>query len=308
MQVSQAVEEYSYAILDLSPHTQRWYVEKLEVFVEWCEEQHILLENIRVADIRAFIEAVRKRTNPHTGRPLSTYTVHGYAQVVKGFFNFCINEDRLEELVSDKLPKRIKMPRVEQKIIETFSQEQIKGLFVACEREITSDLVIRDKAILSVLLDTGIRAGELIGLTLNHVHLSPQNAYIKVFGKGMKWREVGLGKEARTALHTYIALYRCAPPAEQHVFLSRRTGGPLTVDGLNQILYRLRDWADIKGVRCSAHTFRHTYAVSFLSAGGDIYTLSRLLGHTSVQVTENYLRAFKAREARKNGISILDQM
>jgi integrase/recombinase XerD len=100
----------------------------------------------------------------------------------------------------------------------------------------------------------------------------PQEAYLKVLGKGRKEREVGLGKEARRTLHTYLYRYRQSPPDELHAFLSRY-GQPMNHNLLDQLFSRLCRAAKIKGVRCSPHTARHTYAVRYLEAGGDIYKL-----------------------------------
>jgi integrase/recombinase XerD len=61
-------------------------------------------------------------------------------------------------------------------------------------------------------------------------------------------------------------------------------------------------------VRCSPHTCRHTFACNYLKNGGDVYTLSRLLGHTSVSVTEVYLRAVKAQDARRHHISLMERV
>lgn len=305
MLVSQAVDDYRYSILDLSAKTQRWYVQKLSLFAAWCDGQGIALERLKASDVRKYLDTLRSTPSGKTGKLLSSYTLHGYVQVIKGFLSWCSREDELEELVSEKLPRRIELPRVDVKIIETFTPDQIKRLFAATEKESTQTLTMRDRAILSVLLDTGIRASELCGLTLDNVFISPQDAFIRVFGKGRKERECGMGKESRTALYRYISRYRHADKGERHVFLNR-CNQPMTVDGLDQMLYRLRDWARIKDSSCSAHKFRHSFAVSYLQAGGDIYKLSRLLGHTSVQVTENYLKAFKARDARMGGLSVLD--
>jgi integrase/recombinase XerD len=173
-----------------------------------------------------------------------------------------------------------------------------------CKKEYNEELVVRDKAILSVLFDTGIRAGELCSLTLENTHFKPE-AYLKIIGKGNKWREVPLGKTSSAALHKYISRHR--PKSEQQVVFLSRAGEGLTTSGLFQLVQRLGNWARIKGVRCSPHTARHTYAVSYLSNGGDVYKLSRLMGHTSVSVTEHYLRAFKNKDARK-GKSVLDNM
>jgi site-specific recombinase XerD len=302
MELSQALEEYRYAVLPLSPKTQGWYLQKLSVLLTWCTSQgKNTLDELTTGDIRRFLANIPTRTNRLTGQPLSTYTIHGYAQVVKGFLQWCAEEG----WCSERLAKAVAMPNVEEKVIETFTPAQVKALFAASVQAPTPALAARDRAILAVLFDTGIRASELCGLTLDAVHLDPQEAYLKVFGKGRKEREVGLGKEARTSLYRYLSRHRRAPQGERHVFLTR-IHEPLRVPGLESLFVRLRTAAKITGVRCSPHTCRHTYAVRFLEAGGDVYKLSRLLGHTSVKTTDIYLKAYQQREARRDGLSVLD--
>ena len=154
------------------------------------------------------------------------------------------------------------MPRLEKKVIETLTPEQIRAMFQVCEREYTPELVKRDQAILSVLLDTGIRTSELCCLTLDNVHIDSNDAYIKVHCKGNKWREVGLGKQSRTILYKYIHRYRTAPKDNPYVFLTRYKV-QMTPNGLNQVLYRLAEWARVE-VRVSAHVWRHTIVDPFV--------------------------------------------
>ena len=217
--------------------------------------------------------------------------------------SWCIGDD----LISDKVTKRLEMPKRDIKIIQTFSSDHVTKLFAAAglPNKQYPWFADRDGAILAVLLDTGIRANELCDLTLDRVHLTADDAYLVVNGKGRKQREVGLGMKSRQLLHRYIHRYRPHTPGELHVFLTR-AHRPLQPEGIDRLLYRLRDLTSIQGVRVSAHTFRHTYAVSYLKAGGEIYKLSRLLGHTSVVITEGYLRAFEARDAR-GGLSVFDE-
>ena len=144
-------------------------------------------------------------------------------------------------------------------------------------------------------------------LTLDEVFLDSTDPFVRVMGKGRKERELGLGKSARAALLKYITRFRGTPKGEQHVFLTRHYN-PMTVNALDQLFYRLRDWAGIEGVRCSPHTARHTFALNYLQATGDIYRLSRLMGHAGVHVTEGYLKALKSREVRQEGISVLDRL
>lgn len=82
---------------------------------------------------------------------------------------------------------------------------------------------------------------------------------------------------------------------------------PLTISGLERIIYRLGKWAKVKGMRCSPHTFRNTFAVNYLKATGDIYKLSRIMGHSGVDVTEGYLKTVKNKEVR-NSVSVADNL
>ncbi|GHO44450.1 hypothetical protein KSX_26130 [Ktedonospora formicarum] len=158
----------------------------------------------------------------------------------------------------------------------------------------------RDYVIILLLLDTGIRVGELCGLTLDTVFLSiADQVFVKVLGKGRHQREVGLISEVAQQLWKYVNVHR--HPRDQDVkavFLSRN-GEPLTINGIQQLVQEAGKRANIKGARVSPHTFRHTFARMFLENGGDVYKLSVLLGHSSVVVIENYLKDFESRSARR---------
>jgi len=300
MDVAEAVEEFLHAKYTTAFHTRRGYINRLGIFARWCEEQGLALEQLTGRHIRQFLADVSKR---HGG--LASSTVKQYAINCKTFLAWCSKEEEFEDLVSVKMVNHIALPRAEQTVIETFTPEQLEALLRAVERQ---PFPVRDKAILSLLIDTGIRAAELCGLVTTCVWLDTDDAYIKVVGKGRKEREVPLGRASRIALRRYITRYRHPrEKTEQHVFISR-TGEPLTVHGLAQLIEQVAERARIRDVRCSPHTFRHTFAVQFLLNGGDIYKLSRLLGHTSVKMTERYLQAVSAKQARSSNHSVLDNL
>lgn len=292
-----AVTEFLY-VRELAPKTHQWYASMLGVFANFCADQDIAdIGEVSVPLVRRFFETVRQRTDPRTGKPVTSETVHGYARAVRALLNWCVQE----ELLSESVARRFTMPKREQKVIQALSWEQVDRLLRAAK-------TTRDQAIVAVLVDTGLRANELCTLSLEHVHFTPQDAWVLVKGKRDKWREVGLGRRSRHVLHRYIHRERQAPPDQPTVFAGQR--GPLTVSGLDQLLYRLRDEAGrehFTGIRVSAHTLRHTFATLYLAGGGDIYKLSRLMGHSSVSVTEGYLRSFRAKDARR-GQSVLDNM
>lgn len=304
MDLTAALTEYHFVCdaHNLTRRTWGWYQQKLTAFFAWCraqEEPVTTVEGITTSLVRRYLVSQQETINRY-GQPLSSYTVHGTTQAIKSFLKWCVEEDLLDE----KVVRKIAMPKVEQKVLETFSEEQIAAMFTACAQAREAWIARRDTAILAVLIDTGLRASELCGLTLDRVHFEGDDPYLKVFGKGRKQREVGLGRKSRQALHKYIHRGRQAPRSEAHVFVSFKET-PLTPKGLDDVFARLERRAGIVGVRCSPHTARHTFAVNYLRQGGDVYKLSRLLGHTSVTITERYLAAFKAKDAR-NGGSVLD--
>jgi integrase/recombinase XerD len=289
---------YQGTLANLSPETWQGRDQKLGRFVVWASAHGVTdIEAVTVPHIHRFLSELPAE--------MADSTRNGYARVLRAFMNYCA----LEELVPERLPRRIQMPKVTLKVIEVFTPDQIKRLLAAAGCEPTPALVARDRAILAVLFDTGIRAGELCDLTLDNVHFTPTETWLQVMGKGRRERQVGLGDRARMELHRYIHRYRDAPEGEPHALLSRY-GSPVTRSGLLQLFSRLEAWAGeehFAGVRCSPHTCRHTMAVNYLAHGGDVYKLSRVLGHSTVKTTELYLRAMQAQTAWQ-GFSVLDKL
>lgn len=352
--VNDVIQDYlrGSRVQKLSPTTRKEYEEELSVFAKWCSNNAIIQKDKRwmavnaVGDlepiqlhqindqvIHLFLEYLRKTHKPRksAANELSSYTLSSYVRVIRGFLNWCLMDDQYCEQVKAITVQRIQKPKIISTIIETFSSEHIAALFEACNNEESEHLQVRDRAILSLLLDTGIRATELITLTIGNVNLDAKDPYVRVFGKGSKWGEVGLGEQARRNIQRYIRMFR-EPTIENEIeqqysnlpsrqvkqivkqvlpralVIVNRNGDKLTCSGLWRIIDRLGKWADIEGVRCSPHTFRHTFAAMFIRNGGDIYTLSKLLRHSSVKVTEEYLKSLQQSEARRGARSVLDNL
>ena len=295
----------------LSPTTLRWYEHKLRQFTDWCRESEsaFTTDDLAPALFSRFLTFLEETTSVQYGRARSSYTRRGYTQVFRQWLDFLASDELA--LVRPGMRDRLVRIRPDVKVIVTYSDEQLRALFAAAKRQDSPRLVARDTAILSLLLDSGIRASELCGLRLGDVALDRTEPYLTVNGKGRKQREVGFGMRTKKALALYIHRWRPEVATRDlgYVFLNVR-GEQLTPDGLDQMLYRLRDLAGgpeaFPGVRVSAHTFRHTFAVRTLERGTDVYALSRILGHTSVTVTQNYLRDFSQRSARRAVGSLLD--
>lgn len=166
--------------------------------------------------------------------------------------------------------------------------------------DLSTEIGIRDYVILCLLLDTGIRRSELITLRVQDVH----DTYIRVVGKGDKERQVGINPELSTLLWKYINKYRHPHnPDESALFLAigaGRYGFPLSRGGLGTLMERMKNLTGIGDVRLSSHTFRHTFAKMYLQSGGDLFSLSREMGHSDIRTTQHYLEDFRSEEAVKH--------
>jgi site-specific recombinase XerD len=174
--------------------------------------------------------------------------------------------------------------------IQPFSQEQIEALRRAARR---SHHPRRDETIVLFLLDTGVRVSELCNLKMSDLDL--QGRRCTVIGKGNKRRTIHFGKTAGKFLWQYLR--EQTRDADDPVFLSDRgktAGEPLTRSGVQQLIERLGNTAKLQAVRCSPHTFRHTFAVEFLRAGGNVFSLQQMLGHSGLHITNRYVALAQA--------------
>lgn len=244
--------------------------------------------SIRPMEIRAFILHLQQKrcfsghrfTRPQE-KGLSGHTINCYLRSIRSFWSWLTSEG----LVTSNPFDRLKIPKAPRKVIPTFSNEQIAQLLRAVN--ISTPEGYRDQAIILTLLDTALRVSELAGITLDDLRL--EQGIIKVMGKGNKERLVPMGRKVQQALWHYIS--RCRPHPQQpkcEILFLTREGMPLTPRRLENILASHGRTAGIKGVRCSPHTLRHTAAISFLRNGGNVFSLQRLLGHSSLEMTRHY--------------------
>ncbi len=311
MTIHDAFTEFAFS-KDWSPASRIWYRKRLMPFFAWLESQGITdLGAITAPLVRRYVDERRTTPTRRTGRPIDSHTLHGDVRAIRAFLHWAVAEDEVDA----KVPARIALPKKEQKVLRVLSGEQIARLFHAADARArsgeTPERVARNKAILAVLLDTGIRADELCSLQVGDAALAPDESYLFVRkAKGRKQREVPLGKKSRQLLARYLHRYRGTKQSAAPLFLGKGDA-PLTPSGLDQVLYSLVDEAGreyFEGLKLGAHLYRHTFAVNYLQAGGDVYRLSRLMGHSTISTTEGYLRAFTARQARQGGISPLDAL
>lgn len=147
----------------------------------------------------------------------------------------------------------------------------------------TSQLALRDRAILELLYSSGLRVSELTGLDVGGLDLHQQ--LVRVLGKGRKERIVPVGRKALAALRDYLAA-RGAIGDEQPLFVNYR-GGRLTPRSVQRHLkVHLLKAGLLKDI--SPHALRHSFATHLLDAGADLRAIQELLGHASLSTTQRY--------------------
>jgi len=168
--------------------------------------------------------------------------------------------------------------------MEPLTPQEIKKVISSINKNVYSGE--RNCAILVTLLDSGLRASEVTGITLDNLNL--KDGYIKITGKGDKERIVPIGKFVQMELLHYIEKVRPQPYYGDcdKLFLSRG-GKPITVNTVKLVFSRLAKGSGVN--RLHAHLCRHTFAINYLLNGGDIFSLREILGHTTLEMVNHYL-------------------
>ncbi len=274
------------------PTTIRWYMGKLRVFRRYLQVSGYPTDATLITSthLRAFLVHLREEVKADQNNPakptqdtaLSPKTIQGYARTLKAFFSWAARE----ELLSANPAKQVRIPKAPHVLIATLSDEQVQRLFAMVDQR--SAIGFRDYCILLMLLDTGIRLSELVQLQVTNLDL--ERGFFKVLGKGARERLVPFGAKVQKVVWKYLHQFRPEPMHPNiHTLFLRSDGQEITRDQVYRLVRRYGELAGITGVRCSPHTLRHTFAKSFLLNGGDLFTLQKILGHSSLAVVRMYV-------------------
>ena len=296
--IERAIEDY---LLDheggnSSRKTLQWHQTALGLLQLYLKEERdiTLVGEIDAPDINAWFAHMRKSPSSR-GKPRSERTIQTYARSARAFFHWLVRRETIERNPFD----RVVFPKVGKPLIRTIEPDEFERLLLACTPPgevgpLVDRAAARNRAILWVLYDTGIRLSELCGLQL--ADLDRRNGLLIVKGKGSKERRIALGNNCQRNLLYYLDRHR--PDEEEltewgngdehHVFLSE-TRLPLTINGVTLLFARIRKRSGITDKRISPHIFRHTFAIRYLVLGNDPFSLQELLGHEDMTTVKNYM-------------------
>jgi site-specific recombinase XerD len=259
-----------------SDKTIEWHRTALGLMQLFLKEELDLtqIDDVEADDISAWFAHLR--TTPGArGKLRSERTIQTYARSARAFFHWLIRRGTLEHNPFD----RVVFPKVGRPLIQTISTDEFEQLLLACAPPnetgpFAERAAVRNRAILWLLYDTGIRVSELIHLRLGDV--DRKKGVITVVGKGSKERRIALGQNCQRNLSYYLDKHR--PNAEEladwgsagedHVFLSE-TRQPLTKNGMEMLFKRLKARAGLQDRRISPHILRHAFAMNYLIKSND---------------------------------------
>ena len=260
-----------------NPETRTWYAKYLYPMAEMIGSDRTL-ESIGRVDAERYWQALQARrtcwadhpTKPVERRPLSITTLHNHLRAVRTFWNEMVRQRLVEMNPFDHLTCPRDTRPVEMKAIAV---EDLRAIWSAAKRS-----GVRDFAIITVMSTVGLRAGELVSMTVSKLDMKHGTAW--VFGK-RGWRKIFLGKASQEAIRDYLSVRPINAP--DALWLNVQ-GHPLTDDGVRQLVKRLAAQANVRG-KHNLHAFRHRAAQAWLDKGINAEVVAQALGHANVTVT-----------------------
>ena len=212
--------------------------------------------------------------------------INDQLKAFKVLFRYLYEEGYTDSILTERI-KNVKQPKT---IIKTFTEQEVKKLTEYYSGH--TFMEVRNRLMLMTFFDTGIRVSELIDLKLSQV----KDEYILIHGKGDKERVVPKSPLLNKWMFKYLNTrenffaYRRVP---ENVFLSRN-GRPMTTEAIHRVIKIAGKAVGVsRDIRVSPHTCRHTFAQMQLKNGLDLYSLSRLMGHSSISITQRYLEGLR---------------
>lgn len=258
----------------LSPATIEWYRDRLSRALSSINGQGVSrLEDIEARHIRAFVAECLVRE-------LSVRTINGYLRTLNVFFNYMVSEEVLEKSPAERV-RKLKEPQFRPPIL---TAAEITRLLAAFPRTFHG---LRNRLITQLLVDTGLRVGEVVGIKLGDM----DGQRLLVRGKGQKERIVFFGTQVGKVMRRYLRRRKQwlgGKPCEW-LFPSRGTR-PLTRSGVYQALQRAADKAGLGEKRVSPHVLRYSFVRFMVLSGCDPFTIQELLGHRTMEMTRRYSR------------------
>ena len=294
-------ELYSDFLLDQkfrnnSARTIEYYRENLSRFLVWLINDE--LTALSIDNWKQYGVYLRETATKRNGDRYSESSVQGAMRAVKAFYNYCIEQGALR----DNICRQLKLPKVHNKEERILDDDEIETLFNGINDSTQTGL--RNKCFIALMLDCGLRRGEIPRLNFSDLDLKSKTMVVK--GKGGKQRVVPMGMVSSTLIIDYITKFRANAGQQAPVFVDCNNCR-CTDNLIKQVFKHIKTNIGIS--RLHPHLLRHTFATNYIADGGDLETLRIILGHANIQTTQRYLHfAFNLKLQKSRHNSHLDKI
>ncbi|WP_447402350.1 tyrosine-type recombinase/integrase [Lysinibacillus sp. fkY74-1] len=267
-------------LMNVSKHTLMNYRRFFKNWTDWLRENNITdIEDVSTNTLRSYLMYCKNECGNGTS------TINNKVKNLKAFYNHLIENEFVTHNPSLKLKKQ-----QEDVKIEVFTDEQIRIMLRYLRRQARGRkdhqfTAYRNITVIKVLLGTGIRLGELQGLKWSDVN----NTYLSIYGKGRRQETVPLASKVHEELADWKRYQESYFDSNIDYVFVDRSGKQITYEACKNIFKTLQSALGFKDVRLSAHTFRHTFAQRYIEAGGDVFSLQKILRHQNLSMTQKYL-------------------
>lgn len=244
-----------------SDRTIKYYDSILAHFID-CQSGKV--QNVTTNHIRNYLSQYEQTSKA------SHVTIDNMRRILSSFFSWLEEEDYIVKSPVRKIHKI----RSEQKVKETFSDEELEKMRDCCNSA-------RDLAIIDLLASTGMRIGELVQLNRSDINYNERQCI--VLGKGNKQREVYFNARAKLHLKSYV---NSRKDSEEALFVSSRNSKRLSINAIERMVRVLG--RNVKISKSHPHKFRRTLATMAIDKGMPIEQVQRLLGHSKIDTTLHY--------------------
>lgn len=257
-----------------SNHTEVNYLIDLEEFENYLKKKKIKYNEVTYKDISTYTKYLKEE------KKLESTSINRHLSALRSFYNYLLGREKIK---SNPF-KLMRGPKKTLKLPNYMKYSEFETMINSCD---DTELGIRNRALLELLLATGARIGELIKIKINDIDFS--NKEIKVLGKGNKERICYFNEHAENSLKEYITNSRSIllkNKTSEYLFINH-IGTPLTDRGVRTIIDSIIKKSSLNS-KITPHTFRHTFATMLLNEGCDLKSVQELLGHVNLSTTSIY--------------------
>lgn len=253
-----------------SPYTIDYYKRTLNMFLDFCTPE-LDIDELDIFLFKSYQLSISENRN------INKISVRTYSRAVKVFYRYLYFENLIDIDIN-----RLNLMRANKEVILPLSDTEVTLLLNSFDNN--AFLSCRDKTICMLMLDCGLRLGEVVNLNINDIDFI--NRYLVINGKGSKQRVVPFGSAVSDQLNLYLSYRLGSSSAINSVFLTQKFTA-ITHNTIKMMFARLKKKKGLS--RIYPHLLRHTFATNYIYNGGNLEVLRVLMGHSTINITQIYI-------------------